>query len=455
MFSIDHLGAVMPSVDSKIIQERERYNSIYNIVDKYIEKYRVKDDKCIIVGGNMGADLVLGNKRNRWDYEYTLYTEHSFAHANALVNEIDKSLAAVEGKSWSCSLRTVIPNNKYQLFVDERPLVTVVGIKSMSEETHIYDLILPMEIKSFDGSRKFYVLPLIFQLMDMYRTLYSPAEASDWESTMEYEKKMSSFLSKKQIKGGDGGDIPTITPRKREEVNNAIIQNFIIDNANVALIGEYALRILTNSKIDNYILQIIYTPDQPMTNKELIDTVSGPLKKIIARVIGSGVPVDFSYGNSRVMQDTRLSRISVKVGSAGNKKEIMYIYNISYDLVPVNKIYIKKGTTSIQVGDPFVIMRFLLIDIWIMRWIMAVGKADRAFGEKHLDSLINKFLKLRGMMENIKHDGMKIFNKNYIGLYENEILAQKKIMTESKKFGEYTPRTYFKNNGEYRTIEFK
>jgi hypothetical protein len=457
MFSIDQLTPFKQAAEEKIIHERERYNKVYKIIETYISAYNVKERNCIIIGGSTGIDLLLGNKKSLANYTYLLYSEQALIHANNLANKLDAEISKFEGaeKSWITTLKTILPNKKYQITVDERPLVDFYELKSITEESNIYGLVQPIEVWNFDKKLKFLALPLVFHLMDMYRTLYSPAEAGDWEMTLEYEKKIIEKLSAEQIKGA--GEQPEISYQDRHSIIEALIKHFVIDNPCVVLIGEYALRVLVNAKIENTILQVIYAGQEQLTNKQLIEKLSPVIEKIISKSIKRNIRVEFSYGNVKVMQDSRLSRIAVKIYSENieKKKEIMYIYNISYDLIPFNRLYMTKGLPSIQVGDPFVIMRFLLIEIWIIRWIASLGKIDSTFADKRMSSLVGKYLVLRKALGKIKHDGLKIFQKNYVGVYENELLAQKKLMQEAKKYGIYNPRNYLEKNGKYRSLDAK
>jgi hypothetical protein len=444
MFSINQLAAIKNQVDEKIYAERERYIKIYQVIETYIEKHN-KRENCIILGGTYGINLLLHNKRAISDYEYILYSENAFVHANDLTNLIDSALIGMEKddesiKIWGCSLKTVLPNKKYNIIIDERPIVEFNMIRA--QDVSIYDLILPTTVG------KFLILPLMFHLMDMYRSLYSPAQAGKWEELLGIEKKIITNLSVETLKGA--GEEFVITGVVRQKIVNQIIEKFITNNQNCVLIGEYALKLLINTEVENNILQIIYAPSEQLKIGQVIEKLA-PIRKIVADVTKRDIPVEFSYGNVKVMQDTRLMRISVKIGSERNRKEVMYIYAITYDMIPFNKIYVKKGLPTIQVGDPFVIMRFLLIEIWIIRWISASKKIEKTFADRRINSLISRYVTLHKMLDK-QTGGLRVFSKQFVGVYEDEILMQKISMQQSKRYAQYSPRKYLADNKQYRTV---
>ena len=171
----------------------------------------------------------------------------------------------------------------------------------------------------------------------------------------------------------------------------------------------------------------------------------------------------------KVFSDFRLTRTSIKIGPESSKKEIMYIYNsAAYDLIPINRIYStkRKKKTFIQVGNPFVLLRFLLIDIWIIRLALKAEKIDEKFADIRLQTLLDHAIQLRQKMSkkklNISEDlinnssSLQIFqsrNDEYIGVRILDNIAQKtKAIKSTKFFGEYFPQEYKKNFNEYRKM---
>jgi hypothetical protein len=163
----------------------------------------------------------------------------------------------------------------------------------------------------------------------------------------------------------------------------------------------------------------------------------------------------------------------------------VYIYNSAdYELIPFNKI----GTDDfIQIGNPFVILRYHLIDIWIIRWLVAVGKLDDQFASMKISKIIGNVLELRTHLstdtrqlmgttdaKTIKYEidiscvseakPYSIFQPHayqYIGTIRNETVAVKTYIQQKLNAakargvysGMYHPQRYFLENGKYRDIE--
>jgi hypothetical protein len=67
----------------------------------------------------------------------------------------------------------------------------------------------------------------------------------------------------------------------------------------------------------------------------------------------------------------------------------MYIYNSAqYDLIPFNLARYEKN--KIQVGNPFVLLRFLLIDYWTLRIIKLLNYIDEKFYKHRTNSILRK-----------------------------------------------------------------
>jgi hypothetical protein len=172
------------------------------------------------------------------------------------------------------------------------------------------------------------------------------------------------------------------------------------------------------------------------------------------------------------MKDYRLRRYVIKI----EDKEILYMYNAAhYDLIPFNSINSSENKKLfISIGNPFVILRFLLVEIWIVRWILSLGKIDETYAKKRIDSMLSQVLSLRKRMSEgsasnhsvttisdsyfgstVEQSGLKIFqseSSDYMGVYVSEIISQKQEAKEQKKYPDYMPQRYYKDNGEYRKI---
>jgi hypothetical protein len=454
MFSIDYLEPI-GSLRNLILDERNNYEKYYRIIETYIAKNQ------IIVGGDMGVDILMNKERDINDYHYELYSSLAFPYANDLVNmlsPVDISETASKNsnnKKIIVFLKTTIPDIKYQVFIDHR---VVISFYKLSE--HAIDLIKPVEKKSWMGETILVVSPEI-QLVDIYRTLYSPHQISEWKDAIDKEVRLFSYLRQRinTIKGSlekEREKSAKISFEEKKLLELNILKDFVQNNHNVVLLGEHSLHILNGTTLTSTVIQII--------SQNSLENDSAAVEKIVKKHLGQRVTAVTK--DIHVMQDFRIRRTIIKVGEPA--KEIMYIYNsANFDLIPFNTVLDNRKseakTNFIQMGNPFVLLRFLLIDLWMVRWIMKLGGIDENFAQQRQDSILSKIVTLRsqliGKNNNINEkyytqtSDMQIFQENnYIGQYVDEIISVKEKMQSDKRYNDYFPEEYKKRNGAYRLL---
>lgn len=472
MFSFDYLEHIKKEVDEKIIQERKQYDTYYSSIDEYVSTYTIKEN-CVMIGGRIGIDLLLEKKRGIGDFTYDLYSENAFIHANNLCNFLEIHNL----KDDIIFLKTVIPSIKYTIFINMRPIVFIYTISINS-----FKLIAPIKVKTFDKKYSVLVLSPEIQLIDIYRILYSPQRVDEWKDILVDERRLFKFLHQRiysqEIKGGDENESKNeenesekeneenenenesknieITLNDRKKIQFLLMKYFVSNNPHIVLIGEHAFKIISknNESLLTMIIQVISENDPEIDLKEI--------EKIIHKDFPS-FPLSKLTRELHIMQDFRIRRTTIKISS----KEIMYIYNAAhYDLIPFNNIY--HNMMKIQLGNIFVILRFLLLDFWMIRWILESGSINELYAKQRLQSILNKLLFLRKQIQKsfkkfsinpILFDGkglLKIFTSNpkeYLGIYEDEVISQKIMIKQlPKKFYDYYPREYKSKNNNYRLI---
>lgn len=456
MFSVDQVGRVWEKCEDKIFEERLRYESVYEKIEDYIVSAnrltvsKDRNDPRIIIGGAMGLNLLLKRDSTHQEFVYELYTEDSLHHANSLSNEI----ASLVKDSWIVRMVSKIPNIQYEIWVDFRLMVKVFTLKS--DPVKAYELIQPVQVKSHDEKRDLLVLSPEMHLIEIYKTLSLPNEVGLWEEKLDEELQLFQLL-KQRVKtiGGD-----EMTKDERTNVENALLAKFVVGNKNIVLLGEHAFKIIYGKhnkqlQTSSPVILVISTADP----EEDYNTI----KKIITETLGRNIPVTKLTRSVNVMQDHRILRTTIKVGSETNQKEVMYIYNSAqYDLIPFNTAVSEKNSEIIQVANPFVLIRFLLIDLWVVRWVKEMGKINEFFADKRVSNIISLIIELRNMMGDgkikdefyAKNDELlNVFQRNrYIGKYVDETIAMKLSMTDQKRYADYYPQGYLRKNGEYRKL---
>ena len=449
---VDQVGLICEKMEARVMQERLRFENIYNLVEDYLVNATdssKKRDSRIIIGGPMGVHMLLQRQRTYDDFQYILYTENSLIHANNLTNAI----AASVGESPIVKLRTPIPDIKYEIHVDGRPLVIIFTLRS---DVKTYDLIEPVKVKSFDGKRELLVLSPEVHLLDVYRTLSSPADVGSWGEALVYEKCLYELLQKRlSILGGDSEEIK---PEERTKIEEALLRDFVGGNKQLVLLGEHAIKILGKGQTSSNVIYVISSANE--------ESDFAKIKSIVHKALGREIPVTKNSRSSNVMQDFRLTRNTIKIGADGQKKEVMYIYNsASFDLVPYN-VVTNKQNVQIQIANPFVLMRFLLVDLWMIRWVREMGKVNEFFAKKRIHNILSHIVNLRKEMSNsnatIKDElfsgkgPFAVFQKDqYIGTHIDEsITVRLNQLASEKRYVDYYPQGYYFTHKSYRVFGF-
>jgi hypothetical protein len=467
IFAIDQLSPIWPAVEAQISKDRAQYEHLYQALEKYLS-----EEPELLVGGTTGVNLLLGKTKNMDDYTYELYSEDPFRHANVLTNLMAEQVEKHYKKHIPkviVMLKSSIPYRKYIIFVDNRALITIFDL-GRAKEVSTIAVINPVTVETFDKSHQIKVLTAEMQLINLYRTLYSPNNAGEWEVALKDENQLFHKLEAEialapPINGADGASDSQvkITTELRNKIQNTILQEFVQNNPHSLLLGEHALFLMINESVKHQVVQIISDREPEEDFRELTRV----LKSI------TSAPITKHTRMLHILQDWRLVRTIIKIGDqqSGESKEIMYIYNSArHDLIPFIKFYTddnkktNKGASNfIQVGNPFVILRFLVIDFWIIRWLTFAGGINEGYSKHRQNSLKEKIVNLRSKLskqETIRSPHVaaevEIFqpqSDSYLGSYEDENIAQKEKAQElSKKYNDYYPQEYFVKNGEYRSL---
>lgn len=465
MFTLDQLGLIKPELESVILKERHKYDDIYGVIEEYISKNSSEKHKntknIIIIGGITGLNLLLENERKSDQFVYDLYSENALYHANEMSNLLAKYIKKAK-KNYIVRLQTAIAYRSYNVYVDNRLLVSLYSITgaSKSEKGYVtaFEIIQPIYIKfksatlKSDANYNVFVVPPEMHLIDIYRSLYSPYDAGQWENNVEIEQKLLSLLDdRKKILGGAE---PKITTQERNKIQQDIMSEFVYNNRNVVLIGEHALEKIyeeMNATGD-------FQTTSPVINIISYGDLDQDIEKIKSIVKGSvpekEIPVIYISRGLKVMKDFRVQRITVKIGGEFDQKEVMYIYNSAhYDLIPFNK-YVQYEQ-FLQIGNPYIILRFLLIDIWIIRWIQNIGSINEEFAKARLQNIFSNVMKLSKLVNKIPGDTLDtVFQKDrYTGIYQSDKTAQKLEKMEGIKFSDYYPQEYHLKNKSYRDLK--
>ncbi len=477
MFSIEQVGQIEDDVQKVLIAERNNYADVYEVVEKYIGNF--SGDETIYLGGSYGVNLLFKRPRELNDYNYVLYSQKAFIQANELTNLIAAGQDYAKGGK-VVTLVTKLPYKRYEIVVDNRTLVSMYHLQPLQG---LDSLILPIKEKSDLGYTLTILSPEVY-LLNCYHTLCSPQDVGSWEQALRDETKLFQLMNHRLndlfnavlIGGSNETTISKIKKKKTIDykmVEQKLLRDVIDKNEELILVGEHAITIINDR---NYLNLSDWQPTK-------LISVIGNAEKITERVkkVFPDNTITLQSKLVPILEDFRLERGVIKL----DDKEVMYVYSASnYDCIPYNTVSAK--SSKIRIGSPFVLMRFLLVDLWMVRWIHHIKMIDDTFAKTRIKNIVKVIVSLRTKLQDPKIDiktmsvssdtllGTKIITKlptnikdsyfgddselgllgkKYYGQYISEYLAVKLLLTKSdKKFPPYYPQRHLLEHGNYRAI---
>ena len=439
LLKTDFFQEISREAESGIIKEdRLKYKKIFDETNTLIE-----NDDIIILSD---IDIILNhiNKKNKTEIiqkNMTIYTTHPRRTTTMITNDIhDKNGKFVV-------MKAVIPNLEYEIIFDMRSLIKIYHIDRYK------NIDIPQLFNAIKINHLNYFPPEI-ELMDIYHKLYLPNYNEEWESILPQEKLLYEYCMKNTntITGGKNITDKCIDCKKRRNVsiNNIklLLINFL-DNCNYILIGEFAKKLINNEKFDELSENIQIITENPIEQdyNNIVNFLS----------VYTNYGIHYKKQKLYTPKDNRIYKHTFYIkypsitantsdGSRGIDKQFLDIYNCgTFEIIP----YIEKkyNNMSLRVGNLFVQLRFLLLDLWLYRVLYEHVKIldDKKFKEKA--KYIIDTMKL--MKKKMPFD----FKNKYMGINYDEKIEQKIVISEKNIHkSSYYPELSMKKTKNYKLI---
>lgn len=467
-------------------------------IKEHAESTRIKDDRCKSEYKDIYVDIenyISNNKLILSDIDiligrkvlykeiYNIYCDNPQLHGNNLINIMaskrEKSTNAeniryLSNPSKWLILRTSIPGRLLSILYKNKTFANIHSFGANPKYTNFTSIIKPLTYKGFYIDRNIYYMPYEIELMDIYKKLYLPytENVKIWKDLVQVEpllikgaddRKHIIISDQLLIKGGNNIDrvsMSALTIKK-------IIIFKLLPHNDFILIGDWAVKLIEwgleggNFKPTPEKIQII--------SLIKIDETFCVIKEYMKTVIPSN-PYEISYKehNLCMPKDLRIRRYTIYTQLPCDKEgncpvteiTLMDIFiNASYELVPwisSNRFLKKKHIeyrhgSNIKIGNPYVLLRFFMLELWMLRIIYSKGLSLKNITQKKIDLIWISINRIR----NPKKLG-GIINKsfsldNYMGRFCNEMTYFKEIIAE-QKIPEYIPYQWKKKKQSYRTI---
>jgi hypothetical protein len=436
----DFFTYILKEASEKFIKnDRLQYKPIFDLIrqeliDDTTYKNSISKDSVIF----SDVSKINQSNLNTLDDEtdMTIYTINARKIATRITNIIHK----MYGKF--VQMRSIIPNEEYDIMVNMRNLIKIYRIERYKN----IKLNTLFNTVNINGLLYF---PIEVELIDIYRKLYLPNFNEEWISIYKDENILYKQLQSKKIGGVESKCIKCPQQRTIDIYQIKLLLLDFFNGENYVMVGNWAHIILDKESLIDDIgpssgnLQII---SENNINQDY-SNISDYLSKF------TQYGIYFKKKLLYIPKDNRIHRYTffIKYPTFGKiivDKQFLDIYNCgSYELIPY--INIKNKGSNLKVGNIFIQMRFLLIDLWLINLMKQIqGVSDDVFNTK-LDYIFSTMT----LVKKIMPDGFKNSSLNYIGINFDEKIAQKLEISEKQiKRSSYYPELSIKKDKKYKLV---
>jgi hypothetical protein len=348
-----------------------------------------------IVGGKIGTMLILGNDDLIDQYSWELYVDtvdNVIELTNAIYNVKSEHI-----DSQTTVLSSIFNDHEYAIAINGRNLVKIYVLNSY-KEIDIFATVptlygVPNVLTKFtQESNKMRYSPKELSLMITYHRLYHIGKGLEaiWTEALSTLKIYSG------IKIGAGVPIDKLS--KLVGIDDVVVGDYALNLLGL-LHGPTKLQFITSTHMSE-----IVSRAQNIINRKGEKLTKNICKEITYMVHRLPIPGDVLF-----------KKFSIKCDTGKYNDNIADIYNsTTYELIPYNII------NNVKVGSFWVILRFIYIEMWILRVLSQASSKRYQELSGHADMVIR-------LAANSSSE--RLFPMNFVGQYLDENVIKKKLNT--------------------------
>lgn len=447
------------AIDTRIKDDWDKFKIIFEEVEKYISQ-----NKLILSDINMLVGKTLMYKES-----YLIYCNNPFRHANNLVNKISEAILSSNDKNaihngdakW-IQLSTAIEHKELSIMYKNRRLIQIYALSE--RDININTIVQPVKHVGFYTSNTIYLMPQEIELVDIYKKLYSPEYANEWKDLLEIEplliEKTQERIKTRAITAG-------LDNSKNIDINTlkSLLVLKMLSNSDFVLIGNWAVKLIEMGILGG-ILHSSYEKLQIITEYNIEKAFE--IIKDYVKILIPKYPNEITYKEHELFlpKEYRTKRYTVYIQlhcikenkcPVREKPFIDIFTNGSYELIPwvSSSRFMKKKNLqypkNVKIGNPYVLLRFMMIDFWILRIVYDKELIMKNIFYKKIEIILANILKIKNpnRLGGIINKAFSL--ENYIGKYSNEFIYFKDLISQ-KRIPIYNPFVYKKEHGKYREI---
>lgn len=430
------LEIVQNSSSAYIYADRQRYASVYKIIETYCaDKKLILSNICKLLSVPDNATTIMAPcKRINIGSPYIVYGAN-FNQARALTDLIYKY-----DTSKSIRMLTRIKNTEFTIEYDGRKIVDIYNLMIGSIDVDM--LFNPVIIENL------HYLPAEIEIISLYHKLYLPNYAAEWKILIEMEpllldivfKRIGIIGAKERRHKKKSRPIKTISRSNVIKRSISLLINAATDLSNKwILIGLAAVNIVVFSDIANINKVQIISPNSIERDVTYIQDLFSQ---------DAFGPIEWKEHKLHLSSDFRIRRTTIYI--TNKNIPIIDIFNSAqFELIPallINKpldISINETVRKYKayIGNAFVLLRFIMIDIWTLRIINRLGKLNKDIMKALIDELFDLIQIIQDPKKGFIQSAIDI--DEYIGINIEYKIA--KTLNSLKQIGYNAPYIPLKN----------
>lgn len=418
------LDRIKESAIDTIREDRDNFKLVFQLIEDYCARHKVIiSNKWVLTDGRDSLQALM-------DKSYKLYVAGPFKHANSLTNLLHEELTRKKiVKAQTLILKTAKEQEEFTITYDTRIIATVYKLQKHKTVESI-NIIKPTTVG------KLLYMPAEIELIDVYHNLYC---MSDYKDNLKYEEQLYSKVVERKEAGILGGaNCKDLKKEFLESLKVTLVKDWLVKKKNTVLVGSWAydwLLFRDNLCADVEKIQIIsqYTAEQILSD---LQRYIGELAK---------VTITMREQELHIPKDFRTNRytyyISIHSERGTTDKPFLDLFNCAaFEAIPCYKL------DGIYLANQWVVLRFLFIDLWIIRVVKNLGLLTEQILNKKIEHLWRLIIFFRS------GDYPKEEFLEFIGVFRDYSIDKKLAALGGKFFQPYYPETSLAQFKKYRVV---
>lgn len=409
----------------RIIDEANRFvmendRSLYDPFLRVIEQYCI--DNAVLIGGMVGTDLLINKPLSKDSYQWELFADDTYNVARRLADELYK-VKSPHIDSRLIALRTDIKHREFTIMVNLRMVAKIHNLDRY-RGLKLYDLMGPAARTGYFTKNIVKLIPEEIQIIELYRSLYSPGRFDRWEMCLNAENIIYGLI--KETLGAKAAI--RVEGGARESRHNVaaitdVLMKKLIAKSDYVIIGDFATTLYGSAPKLTRLQFLISEP---------IDVFIVTLRHVVTKHFPNIPPESIIYVKYPVClpTDFQIAKYTIYIQREGGQDSVADLYNSpAYELIPF------RMKNNMKYGNPYVVLRFRFIELWILKLIANIDKNSQNFLAAKMKDLINTIEVVRNYI--LEADPAELFQlEDYVGVYRDEDVVKKKSL---QRFPLYYP----------------